>query len=111
MKFIIIILLLFASLKSYGQLDTIHSSKPVLIRIGRPANDNSQPLFIIDGKPIGYDEFQNINPGTIESVTVLKDSLAENLFSGQARNGVIIIKTKKFSKREVRKMKKKLKDS
>lgn len=66
-----------------------------------------QPLFILDGKPINNNEFQNIKPETIESVTVLKDSAAKDLFDGQARNGIIIIKTKKLSKKELRKMKKK----
>lgn len=103
------ITMLLLGLKSYCQLDTIKktdSSKPVLIRLGRPATENNQPLFILDGKPIDSKEFQNIKPETIESVTVLKDS-ASRFFCHRSNNGVIIITTKKISKRELRKMKKK----
>lgn len=102
------IILPFLSLKSFGQLDTLKnsvSSKLVLIKIGRPANQNNLPLFILDGKPIDEKEFQNIKPETIESVTVLKDS-ASRSFCHRSTNGVIIITTKKLSKRELRKMKK-----
>ena len=107
MRYNIIILLLFVSLKGFSQLDTIKKPKTALIRFGRPTTKDNQPLFIVDGKPIDSKEIQNIKPETIESVTVLKDSVAKKSFDGQARNGVIIIKTKKFSKKELRKMKRK----
>ncbi|UPT70243.1 MAG: hypothetical protein M0D53_14230 [Flavobacterium sp. JAD_PAG50586_2] len=65
-----------------------------------------EPLYILDGKPISYTEVMALNPETIESMTILKDSAA-NYFCNRSHNGVIIIKTKKFSKRELRKMNKK----
>ena len=110
MNYSSLILFFLVSVQSFGQLDTIKksdSSKPVLIRIGRPANENNEPLFILDGKPIDSKEFKNINPESIESITVLKDSGATAFYGKGGINGVIIIKTKKLSKREIRKMKKK----
>lgn len=52
-------------------------------------------MYLIDGALVNADKFRTINPETIESVTVIKDSVDKNLFSGQAKNGVIVIKTKK----------------
>lgn len=63
-------------------------------------------LYILDGRIITYETFKAIKPESIESVTILNDSVTKNHFNCQARNGVVIIKTKKLSKRELRKMKK-----
>jgi TonB-dependent SusC/RagA subfamily outer membrane receptor len=52
----------------------------------------SQPLFMVDGKELIKGE--NINPNSIESITILKDSNATKIYGEKARNGVIIIKTK-----------------
>lgn len=65
-----------------------------------------EPLYILDGKPVSAKEIQNMNPEAIESMTILKDSAASQ-FCNRQTNGIIIIKTQKYSKRELRKMKKK----
>ena len=68
-------------------------------------NSNNEPLYVVDGKPMSTAEFQKISPESIESMTVLKDSAAAAFQMHRANNGVIIIKTKKFTKRELRKKK------
>lgn len=62
----------------------------------------SGPLYVVDGIPIDYrqnDGMRNnlnfINPGDIESFTVLKDAAATAIYGGRASNGVILINTKK----------------
>lgn len=67
---------------------------------------NSQPLYIIDGIPLGKAEITNkngvdfgnllsqLNPEDIESVSVLKGASAGALYGSQAGNGVIMITTK-----------------
>jgi TonB-linked SusC/RagA family outer membrane protein len=67
---------------------------------------NSQPLYIIDGIPMGTTsitsknnvDFGNLlsqlNPEDIESVSVLKGASAGVLYGAQAGNGVIMITTK-----------------
>ena len=110
MKYTIVILILISSLKGFSQNDTIQKNviiKPYSIRLGRPNTEKEQPLFFLDGIIINSSEFQKLKPETIESITILKDSAAAALFSTRGNNGVIIIKTKKLSKRELRKMKKK----
>ena len=52
----------------------------------------SDPLVLVDGIPMSMD---NLDPTTIESVTVLKDAAAAAIYGARAANGVIVIKTKR----------------
>lgn len=53
---------------------------------------NSNPLVLVDGIPM---DMNNLDPTTIESVTVLKDAAAAAIYGSRAANGVIVIKTKR----------------
>ncbi|REC54898.1 VWA domain-containing protein [Chryseobacterium piscium] len=76
------------------------SSKPLIIRGISSLNTNSQPLYVINGKISDSKAFSNLNPNTIESVSVLKDAAATSIYGSRASNGVVIIKTKKLSRKE-----------
>lgn len=76
------------------------SSKPLIIRGISSLNTNSQPLYIINGKVSDSKAFSNLNPNTIESVSVLKDAAATSIYGNRASNGVVVIKTKKLSRKE-----------
>jgi len=66
----------------------------ILIR-GLNTLGNTDPLYVIDGVPTKRaDIFQNMNPGAIESVQILKDASAASIYGSRASNGVIIITTK-----------------
>lgn len=54
-------------------------------------------LFVVDGVPITTDTW-NISPDDIESYTFLKGQAASALYGSLARNGAIILNTKKGSK-------------
>jgi TonB-linked SusC/RagA family outer membrane protein len=54
-------------------------------------------LFVVDGVPITTDTW-NISPDDIESYTFLKGQTASALYGSFARNGAIIINTKKGTK-------------
>lgn len=56
--------------------------------------DNT-PLFILDGAPVSESVFTTMNPGDIESVTVLKDAASVAIYGARAANGVIVITSKK----------------
>ena len=75
-------------------------------------NSGTQPLYVIDGMPIGSDVDENsltytsnnsmdpmssFNPADIESITVLKDAAATAIYGSRAANGVIVVTTKKGS--------------
>lgn len=76
------------------------SSKPILIRGMSALNASSNPLYVINGKISDSKFFSTLNPNKIESVSVLKDASATAMYGSRASNGVIIIKTKKLSRKE-----------
>ena len=83
----------------------------VRIRGGTSITGSNQPLYVIDGIPIGGDAVTPggagdlstgpapnpltlINPNDIESVTVLKDASATAIYGARGANGVILIETR-----------------
>ena len=53
--------------------------------------NNSNPLIIIDGVE---GSFEQLNPGDIESITVLKDAASAAIYGSKAANGVVLVTTK-----------------
>lgn len=89
---------------------SVGSSSRIVIRGDNKLGINAnQPLWVVDGVPIGNDPTQNtngadygnssaeINPADIESMNVLKGPAAAALYGSRASNGAIIITTKKGS--------------
>ncbi|MBR5384992.1 MAG: SusC/RagA family TonB-linked outer membrane protein [Bacteroidales bacterium] len=96
--------------KSAGLVVTSGSGMPgsgatIRIRGGSSINDDANtPMIVIDGLPVSNgdidgmsDPLSSINPGDIESFTVLKDASATAIYGSRASNGVIVITTKKGS--------------
>ena len=86
---------------------SVGSSSRVVIRGENSLNFGAnEPLYVIDGVPIGNDRTGNetsvdygnssaeINPADIESMTVLKGAAASALYGSRGANGVIVITTK-----------------
>ncbi len=81
------------------------ASSQIRIRGFSSINASSEPLYVIDGVPVAtgnYNTFtstgnvlSNLNPGDIESITVLKDAAAASVYGSRAANGVILITTKR----------------
>lgn len=84
-------------------------SSRVVIRGSSSLSGNNQPLYIVDGIPIGNenngsaglwggsdggDGISSLNPDDIESVSVLKGGAASALYGSRAAGGVIIVTTK-----------------
>ncbi len=55
--------------------------------------NNTNPLYVIDGVPVGPGN--NLNPSDVESITVLKDASSAAIYGTRGANGVIIITTKR----------------
>ncbi|PZV84507.1 TonB-linked SusC/RagA family outer membrane protein [Algoriphagus aquaeductus] len=65
-----------------------------IIRVrGFGAFGGNEPLYIVDGVPVGSTDF--LNPDDIESTTVLKDAAAASIYGARAANGVIVYTTKR----------------
>ena len=85
-------------------------SSRVIIRGASSLGEDSQPLYVVDGVPIdnttlgsagmwggsdGGDGISSINPDDIENISVLKGPSAAALYGTRAKNGVILITTKR----------------
>ena len=85
-------------------------SSRVIIRGASSLGEDSQPLYVVDGVPIdnttlgsagmwggtdGGDGIGSISPDDIEKMTVLKGPSAAALYGTRAKNGVILITTKR----------------
>ena len=61
-----------------------------------------EPLYVVDGTPISAGpggSLTGINPYDIESISVLKDAASLTMYGSRGANGVILIKTKKATKK------------
>lgn len=57
-------------------------------------NGGRTPLIVVDNFPYNGD-LANLNPNSVESITILKDAAASSIWGAKAGNGVIVITTKK----------------
>ena len=71
------------------------SSPRVIIR-GVSTINGSDPLYVVDGMPVGTN-INFLNQNDIESMQVLKDASASAIYGTRASNGVVLITTKKGS--------------
>lgn len=69
------------------------SGSKIRIR-GTGTINNSDPLYIVDGMPVGGG-IDNINPSDIASIEVLKDAASAAVYGARAANGVVLVTTKK----------------
>ncbi len=99
-----------------SQSGTLGGSAKIIIRGASSIDGSNQPLIVIDGLPVdngapgfslnnvvaGQIDFGNrggdINPDDIENVTILKGASATALYGSRAKNGAVIITTKKGKK-------------
>ena len=75
---------------------------PVIrIRGGSSLLANNDPLIVVDGLPLSGVTLSSINPNDIESFSVLKDASSAAIYGNRGSNGVILITTKKGSKKGI----------
>lgn len=82
------------------------NSASIRIRGTTSLNASTDPLFVIDNVPISNvgiggtaNILSTINPNDIENVTVLKDASATAIYGSRGSSGVILITTKRGSKK------------
>ena len=81
------------------------AASQVRIRGFSSINAGQEPLYVVDGVPVASGDWNiftstgnalsNLNPGDIESITVLKDAAASSIYGSRAANGVILITTRR----------------
>ena len=79
----------------------------IRIRGATSVDASSEPLYVVDGVPLGIasgpggglsagrNPLNFINPGDIETITVLRDASAAAIYGANAANGVVLIQTKR----------------
>ncbi|WP_321376419.1 TonB-dependent receptor [uncultured Draconibacterium sp.] len=72
----------------------------IVIRGFGSINSSNNPLYVVDGVPFDGN-LNSINPGDIESMTILKDASAGALYGSRGANGVVVITTKKGQSKEL----------
>jgi TonB-linked SusC/RagA family outer membrane protein len=56
---------------------------------------NNNPMLLVDGVPTPLEYFASINPNDVTSVDILKGASSAGIYGPDARNGVIVVTTKK----------------
>ncbi len=68
------------------------SGSTILIR-GITTIGTNNPLIIVDGVPVA--SIDNVNPGDVENITVLKDAASASIYGSRGAAGVILVTTKR----------------
>ncbi len=102
-----------SGLKITQQSGTPGGSSSIIVRGATSLSGDNQPIFVIDGMPIsnqsinadgitggidGGNRAGDLNPDDIETISVLKGASASALYGARAKNGAIVITTKKGKK-------------
>jgi TonB-linked SusC/RagA family outer membrane protein len=66
-----------------------------LVRGISSLNGNNSPLIIVDDIEYNYDQFRNIDPNEVESVTILKDASQTAVYGIKGANGVVVVTTRR----------------
>ncbi|WPR72896.1 hypothetical protein SLW70_07190 [Flavobacterium sp. NG2] len=76
--------------------DTTVSQKAE-IRICVPSRNSIQPLYVVNG--VFRSNIDDLDPKEVVSFEILKDAKANSLYGDKAKNGVVLINTKKKTKK------------
>ncbi len=95
------------------------SGTNIIIRGYSSITGSNQPLFVVDGVPFNSDtnsdgnflegatnassRFLDLDPNSIESISILKGLSATTLYGSSGRNGVILVTTKSGNSKDINK--------
>ena len=74
----------------------------IRIRGERSLNASNAPLYVVDGIPLQGAGLENLNPGDIASIEILKDASATAIYGSRGANGVVMVTTKRGEKGSLR---------
>ena len=70
-------------------------SEMVVVGFGKQDEAAKHPLYVVDGVAMDYEKVKGISPDKITGMEVLKDKAAIDRYGEKAKNGVVVIHTKK----------------
>ena len=74
---------------------SVGSQPRILVRGFSSITGNTNPLVIVDGMEIGYNNMNTVNPLDIVSIDILKDASAAAIYGARSGQGVILITTRR----------------
>ena len=74
------------------------SSEALEVRGAKFHTNGKEPLVLIDGQESTLNSINTLDPNTIESISVLKDSTAISVYGKRGAEGVILVTTQKGQK-------------
>ena len=77
----------------------VFENAKINIRGIRSLTGNNEPMLVVDGAPTPLGYLSSIPPDDVQDVTILKSSASAALYGPDAVNGVLIITTKKGTRR------------
>ncbi|MGC3978912.1 MAG: TonB-dependent receptor plug domain-containing protein [Paludibacteraceae bacterium] len=81
--------------KTVADKDSTKTTVKVIVKDFK--NSDDKPLYILNGKITSPEGMKEIDPNDIESIDVLKEKSATEIYGDKGKNGVILITTKKVS--------------
>ncbi|MDQ0782387.1 von Willebrand factor type A domain-containing protein [Chryseobacterium sp. W4I1] len=82
----------------------LSNNNQLVIRGMRSLSGTNESLIVINGKIANHDYFKTLNPKKIKSIEVVKGIAASALYGSQGANGIIVVKTKRLSRKEKKRM-------
>lgn len=76
----------------------------ITVRGVNSVTSTNDPLVVVNGIIVPLKALQQLDPNKISEVKILKDQAATSLFGSKAKNGIIIITTKKLTRKERKQM-------
>ncbi|MEG1634855.1 MAG: M56 family metallopeptidase [Rikenellaceae bacterium] len=83
--------LMLLSLTNNAQTKEKNDAQKILLRM---SDVEKKPLIIVDGKEVEFGAFEKIDPKTVKSISVLKDSTSVLVYGDKGKNGVVLVETK-----------------
>ncbi|MBQ0787522.1 MAG: von Willebrand factor type A domain-containing protein [Oceanihabitans sp.] len=74
---------------------SVGPSSRIVIRGNSSISEDIKPLIVIDGKIASYDKLEKLKARKVEKLEVVKSEAATTLYGNKAKNGLILVKTKK----------------
>jgi len=73
------------------QIVSASGNSNIKIRGAASINNDSQPLYIVDGVPTSAKEVSKLDPNSIASVHVLKDAVSTSIYGSRASQSVVVL--------------------
>jgi TonB family protein len=81
----------------YGKIPNAPAGTTIEIKHHDSSANDKPLLYILDGKEVPKSEIDKLNPDDIESISVLKNHIALDIYGDKAKNGVVEIALKKVT--------------